>query len=159
MKGTVLFAAGVLVGTLLTQTGKAQDVRPRGLNHVGIAVKNVNEAAAFYKRTLGLREAYALQRPDGSPLLTYLQLSRDTFLEIVPATADTPPGITHFAVEFGDLSAAVSQLRQQGITVANPGLTPGKALFTRMKDPDGVSIEVMEFGPESMQRKAMDAWK
>jgi hypothetical protein len=28
-----------------------------------------------------------------------------------------------------------------------------------MRDPVGVSIEVMEFGPESQQRKAMDAWK
>jgi hypothetical protein len=27
-----------------------------------------------------------------------------------------------------------------------------------MNDLDGASIEVMEFTPESMQRKAMDAW-
>jgi catechol 2,3-dioxygenase-like lactoylglutathione lyase family enzyme len=159
MRGAVLFVAGVLVGGLLTQSGAAQDVRPRGLNHVGIAVKNVNETVAFYKKTLGFKEAYALQRPDGSPLLTYLQISRDTFLEVLPAGAGQPAGITHFAIEFGDLQAAADHLRQQGVTAANPGLTPGKALFTRMTDPDGVSIEVMEFGPESQQRKAMDAWK
>jgi hypothetical protein len=50
-------------------------------------------------------------------------------------------------------------MRQQGATVADPGLTPGKALFTRLRDLDDVSIEAMEFGPESMQRKAMDAWR
>jgi hypothetical protein len=27
-----------------------------------------------------------------------------------------------------------------------------------MADLGGVQIELMEFGPESMQRKAMDAW-
>jgi hypothetical protein len=28
-----------------------------------------------------------------------------------------------------------------------------------MKDLGGVEIELMEFGPESMQRKAIDSWK
>jgi hypothetical protein len=28
-----------------------------------------------------------------------------------------------------------------------------------MTDLDGAQVEVMEFGPESSQRKAMDAWK
>jgi len=88
---------------------------------VGIAVKNYDDTIAFYKSALGLQEAYALKTPDGGPLLTYLQVSRDTF--------------------------------------PDPGLTPGKALISRIRDLDGVSIEVMEFGPESMQKKAMDAWR
>lgn len=160
MRSAMLVALGICVGALLTQAGTAQDSAPRGLNHVGIAVKNVDEAVAFYKKTLGFRDAYSLKRPDGSPLLTYLQISRDTFLEVLPATADQPAGsITHFAVEFGDLRSAIARLRQNGVTAADPGLTPGKALFTRMRDLDGASIEVMEFGPESMQRKAMEAWK
>jgi hypothetical protein len=50
-------------------------------------------------------------------------------------------------------------MRQQGATMADPGLTPGRALFTRLRDLDGVQIEAMEFGPESQQRKAMDAYK
>ena len=100
MKSALLVALGMCVGALMTQTGTAQDNAPRGLNHVGIAVKSVDEAVAFYRKTLGVREAYSLKRPDGSPLLTYLQISRDTFLEVLPPTADQPAGsITHFAVE------------------------------------------------------------
>ena len=38
-------------------------------------------------------------------------------------------------------------------------LLPGKALFSRIRDLDGVLIEVMEFGLESMQKKAMDGWR
>ena len=98
-----------------------------------------------------------MKTPDGGPLLTYLQVSRDTFLEVQPATATLPPGLTHFAIEYGDLRSAVAQMRQHNVAAADPGLTPGKALFSRIRDLDGVSIEVMEFGPESMQRKAMDA--
>lgn len=159
MRGAALFVAGIVVGGMLTQTGLAQDSRPRALSHVGIAVKDFNATIDYYTKTLGLREAYALKQPDGSPLLTYLHISRDTFLEVQPATASVPPGLTHFAVEYGDLKSAVARMRLQGATVADPGLTPGKALFSRLRDLDGVSIEIMEFGPESQQRRAMDAWK
>jgi len=159
MKSRALFAAGILVGVLATHTVTAQDSAPRALSHVGIAVKDFDAAMAYYTKTIGLREAYSLKQPDGRPLLTYLHVSRDTFLELQPATAALPPGLTHFAVEFGDLKSAVTRMRQQGATMADPGLTPGRALFTRLRDLDGVQIEAMEFGPESQQRKAMDAYK
>ena len=159
MKSLALFAAGILVGVLATHTVTAQDSAPRALSHVGIAVKDFDAAMAYYTKTIGLREAYSLKQPDGRPLLTYLHVSRDTFLELQPATAALPPGLTHFAVEFGDLKSAVTRMRQQGATMADPGLTPGRALFTRLRDLDGMQIEAMEFGPESQQRKAMDAYK
>ena len=159
MKGLGLFAAGVIVGALVTHKVAAQDTAPRALSHVGIAVKDFDAALAYYTKTVGLREAYSLKQPDGRPLLTYLHISRDTFLELQPATATLPAGLTHFAVEFGDLKGAVARMRQQGGTMADPGLTPGKALFTRLRDLDGVQIEAMEFGPESQQRQAMNAWK
>ena len=159
MKSLALFAAGILVGVLATHTVTAQDSAPRALSHVGIAVKDFDAAMAYYTKTIGLREAYSLKQPDGRPLLTYLHVSRDTFLELQPATAALPPGMTHFAVEFGDLKSAVTRMRQQGAMMADPGLTPGRALFTRLRDLDGVQIEAMEFGPESQQRKAMDAYK
>ena len=158
-RSAALFVAGVAVGAAMTQGGIAQDSRPRALSHVGIAVKDFDATLAYYTKTLGFREAYSLKQADGSPLLTYLHISRDTFLEVQPATATLPPGLTHFAVEYGDLNAAVARMRQSGTTLADPALTPGRALFSRLRDPDGVSIEIMEFGPESQQRRAMNAWK
>jgi len=159
MRGAALFVAGVVFGAALVQSGVAQDAGVRGLNHIGISVRNYDDALAFYTRTMGFREAYTIRRPDGAPQLTYLQLNRDTFVELIPAGPNQPTGITHFGIEVGDLSATVAQFRQRGAIVGEPGLTPAKALFTRMTDPDGVQIEVMEFGSESLQRKAMDAWK
>jgi hypothetical protein len=38
-------------------------------------------------------------------------------------------------------------------------LTPAKALSTRITAPGGVPVEVMEFGPDSLQWKAMNEWK
>ena len=159
MKSIVLFAAGMLVGGLLTQSGAAQDRGLQGLNHVGMVVADYPKAMDFYTKTMGFKEAYTMRRPDGSPILTYLQLSRNTFVELIPAGPGQQPGITHFGVEFGNLEAAVAGLRQRGATVGDPGLTPARATFARMNDVGGVQIELMEFGPESMQRKAIDSWK
>jgi catechol 2,3-dioxygenase-like lactoylglutathione lyase family enzyme len=159
MKGAALFVAGVIVGGLLTQAGVAQDREVRGLNHVGLVVADYPKAMEFYTKTMGFHEAYTMRRPDGSPLLTYLQLNRTTFVELIPASPGQAPGLTHFGVEYGELDAAVAGLRQRGATVGDVGLTPAQAKFVRVNDLGGVQLELMEFGPASMQRKAMEAWK
>ena len=158
MKSTAFFALGLVVGALLLGPGWAQNSQKHVLNHVGIRVEDYDKAMAFYTGALGFREAYTVKKPDGSPLLTYLQLNRDTFVELIPAGPGETPGITHFGVEVGNLEAAVTRLRQHGVEVADPALTPAKALYTRIEDRDGAEIEIMEFGPEALQRKAMDAW-
>ena len=105
------------------------------------------------------REAYTIRNPDGSVRLTYLQLGRTTFVELIPAGTGQPTGITHFGIEVGDIDATVADLRGHGIAAADASLTPARAEFTRIADRDGVQIEVMELGPESLQRKAIDGWK
>lgn len=159
MRSTGTLLVGLCAGAVLTGVVMAQDAGRHALNHVGVVVEDYQASLDFYTRTMGLREAYTVRRPDGSPVLTYLQLNRETFVELIPAAPGQRTGITHFGVEVDDIDAAVSRMRQAGATVGDPGLTPAQARFSRMSDPDGVQIEVMEFGPESLQRKAMEAWK
>jgi len=159
MKNVGLFLAGVLVGALLLMPSAAQNARVHGLNHVGMVVPDYEQALAYYTGKLGFREAYTIRRPDGSVQLTYLQLNRNTFIELIPAGPSQPPGITHFGIEVEDLDAEVAALRAAGLTVADPGLTPSKARFVRINDPLGAQIEIMQFGPDSLQRKAIDRWK
>jgi catechol 2,3-dioxygenase-like lactoylglutathione lyase family enzyme len=157
------FIAGIIVGAILLQPGSAQDssIEPRpdrALNHIGIVVDDYDAAYAFYTRTLGLKEAYTVER-DVGPLLTYLQLDRETFVELIPARGDQTTGVTHFGMEVADIDAFVQRLRSQGVEVADPGVTPANARFVRIRDTDNVEIEVMEFGPEASQYKAMQAWR
>jgi methylmalonyl-CoA/ethylmalonyl-CoA epimerase len=159
MKGAVLFAAGIVVGAVLVRSGVAQTSPVRGLNHVGIVVADYDAALEFYTKTLGFPEAYTIRNPDGSVRLTYLQLSRSTVVELIPAGAGQPTGITHFGIEVDDIDATVAELRRRGTAAADASLTPANAEFTRIQDRDGVQIEVMELGPQSLQRKAIDAWK
>ena len=159
MKNIGLFLAGVLVGMPLLMPSAAQNARVHGLNHVGMVVPDYEQALAYYTGKLGFREAYTIRRPDGSVQLTYLQLNRNTFVELIPAGPSQSPGMTHFGIEVEDLDAEVAALRAAGLTVADPGVTPSKARFVRINDPLGVQIEIMQFGSDSLQRKAIDGWK
>jgi hypothetical protein len=85
MKSLLFFVAGVVTGAMLLQTGTAQnnDLEPRparALNHIGIVVEDYEAAFDFYTSMLGLKEAYTVER-DGGPLLSYLQLDRETFAD------------------------------------------------------------------------------
>lgn len=162
MKSLLFFIAGVVVGAMLLQTGTAQDnvVEPRparALNHIGIVVADYEAAYAFYTESLGLKEAYTVER-NGGPLLTYLQLNRETFVELIPARGNQEMGVTHFGMEVADIDAFVERLRAGGIEVADPGVTLANARFVRIRDADNVEIEAMEYGPEASQYKAMQAW-
>ena len=159
MRASVSFLGGLVVGAVLVQTSVAQDRARRGLNHIGIGTKNYDAALAFYRDTLGAKEAFTIRNPDGTVRITYLQVSRDTFIELLPVAADQPAGILHVGIETEDLAASVANLRARGITVPESTVGVSKAQVARITDVDGVNIEVMQMGPDSMQRQAIEAWR
>ena len=129
------------------------------LNHVGIYAKDYDESMRFYTQTVGLREAFTIKDKDGKPTLTYLQINRDTFLEVAPASAERPAGLSHIGIWPLDLNATVASLRQHGATVGDPRTGATKTSITNVTDPNGVRLELLDFLPDSLPRKAMDAWK
>ena len=159
MKSSMMFLGGIVVGALLVQVGVAQDRARRGLNHVGIATHDYAAALAFYTDTLGAKEAFTVRNDDGSVRITYLQLSRDTFVELLPVAADQPTGIMHVGIETEDVAASLANLRAHGLTVDDATVGISKSRVARVRDPSGVQIEVMQMGPDSLQRQAIDAWK
>ena len=159
MKSWVVFLGGMIVGALLLRVGVAQDASRRGVNHVGISTQNYDAALAFYRDTLGAKEAFTIRNDDGTVRITYLQLSRDTFVELLPVAAGQPTGIAHLGIETGDVAASVANLRAKGIAVDDPTVGISKSRVARVRDPDGVQIEIMQMGPDSLQRQAIDAWK
>jgi catechol 2,3-dioxygenase-like lactoylglutathione lyase family enzyme len=159
--GFSLFAAGVIAGMFLMQPGLAQENQNPGirLNHVGIYTKDYDESMRFYTKTMGFREAFTIKDKDGKPTLTYLQISKDTFLELAPATAQRPAGLSHIGFWPENLNAAVSALRQRGIKIDDPRTGSTKTSITNVTDPDGVRLEMVDFLPGSLPRQAIDNWK
>jgi catechol 2,3-dioxygenase-like lactoylglutathione lyase family enzyme len=160
MRGLALFVAGVLVG-LTAQIIVAQDRAVVGLNHVGISVPSIGEAAAFYTETMGFREAFRNTNDQGQPTAIYLQISRDTFLELQQATAERPAGLNHFGLHVNNIADAVALFRQRGATASDPRGPSAfsGAILANVTDPNGLRIELAELGPDSLQRKAMESWK
>lgn len=160
LRGAALFIAGAITGGLLMNAGFAQSEPGMKLNHIGIAVKNFDEAVNYYTKTMGFRPAFALKNADGSPALTYLQISKDTFLEIQPAGTTQTVGITHFGLEFGDVRHYVTGLQRMGVMVKDAAASARTgATLTNATDREGIRAELVENGPESLQRKAINAWK
>ena len=156
-----LFAAGAGVGVFLTQPSRAQTTQVSGLrlNHVGIYVKDFDESMRFYTQTMGFREAFTIKNPEGKPVLAYLQITQDTFLELAPATAERPVGLSHIGLWPENLNAIVAALRQRGVQVNDPRTGSTKTSITNVTDPDGVRLELVDFLPDSLPRKAMEEWK
>src|SRR4029077_12980326 len=116
-----LFAAGIIVGAFLMQPGSAQQSAQQKqstglrLSHVGIYTKDYDESMRFYTQTIGLKEAFTIKDAAGKPTLSYLQIAKDTFLEIAPATGDRAVGLSHVGIWPENLAATVALLRQRGV--------------------------------------------
>src|SRR5258708_3020267 len=162
MRGLLLFAAGLVVG-LVVQTAIAQSQSPNhgivGLNHVGISVPNLDEAVAYYTKTLGFPEAFRNLDDKGKPTLVYVQISKGTFLELLPAPAARPPGLNHFGVVVDKVTDATAMFKQRGANIAEIRLSGTKAILNNVTTPTGVRMELLELPPESSHRQAMDRWK
>ncbi len=170
LRGVTLFVAGIVVGTVLMQPrpSRAQENRSAQekrtglrLNHVGIAVNDYDASLNFYTKVMGYKIAFKFPpSPDGKPTTTYFQINKDTFLEMAPASAQVPAGVTHMGIETSDIKSTIAQLRAAGGTVEDMRVSgPTKALLSNIRDPNGIRMELIELTPDSLHKKAEDSWK
>jgi catechol 2,3-dioxygenase-like lactoylglutathione lyase family enzyme len=161
MRGFMLFVGGIVTGIFIMQPGAAPQGKVTGLrlNHVGMNVKDFDESMNFYTKTMGFREAFSFKDKEGKPILLYLQINRDTFLELAPASADHPVGFSHVGIWADDLKTTVAALRQRGVKLDDPRTGFTNAPLTNVTDPNGLRLELLEYPPASLQRKAIDGWR
>lgn len=114
-----------------------------GFHHAGVLVTDVERAAAFYEKVLGLEN---LERPDfGFPGRWYdlgngLQLHLMSTENLPAHMTDNPKFDRHIALMVPDLEQTATQLTELGVAFARGSGRGGAAqLFAR--DPDGNMIE------------------
>jgi methylmalonyl-CoA/ethylmalonyl-CoA epimerase len=132
------------------------------IDHVGIAVADLDAAIAWYHDTLGMvlvheevnedqgiREAMIAVQ-DGEPGTAQIQLMApiDESSTIAKFLDKRGPGIQQLAVRVSDLDAMVDQLREQGVRLVydapRRGTANSRINFIHPKDGGGVLIELVE---------------
>ena len=160
MRGAMLFAAGLFAG-LAAHVAIAQSANGGVvmMNHVGINVPNIAEAVTYYTQKMGYREAFRVNDDKGQPRLVYMQISKNTFLELNPANAQRPAGFTHYGLHVENAAEAVARFRKSGVTVSDTNPSDTKAILANITDPYMGRIELAELTPDSMHYKAIQSWK
>jgi predicted enzyme related to lactoylglutathione lyase len=163
MRSAVLFLSGLIVGAGLVASLAAQGTFNTGmrLNHVGISVPNFQETVNFYEKVMGFRVSHRFApNADGRPGTAFIQISRDTFIEIAPGMPDAKPAITHIGIGADNIATTVARLKQNGGTATEPRRSENSgSILANITDPAGIRTELNEQPPDSMMSKAIASWK
>lgn len=127
------------------------------LNHVAIAVKDLNAATALYRDTLGANVSEAVDQPDHGVRVVFVTLPNTKIEFLEPLGADSPiakflernpdGGMHHVCYEVDDILVARDRLKASGARVLGSGEPKigahGKpVLFLHPKDFQGTLVEL-----------------
>lgn len=127
------------------------------LNHVAIAVKDIQSAAKTYRDTLGAQVSEAVPQPDHGVTTIFINLPNTKIELLEPLGAGSPiakflernpdGGIHHICYEVADIKQASEQMKAQGARVLGNGEPKigahGKpVLFLHPKDFFGTLVEL-----------------
>jgi lactoylglutathione lyase len=159
MRNAIIFVLGLALGVAVaTKSQGSKMAGMNGVNHIGLSLDNFDESVAFYEQKMGFREVDRIHNDKGETVLVFVQVSRDTFLELAPSNANRPAGLTHFGINVDSASAAASALKERGITVGDPRSVGTQWTIANVTAPSA-RIELSELGPESSLAKASASWK
>lgn len=129
------------------------------LNHVAIAVPDVQAAARIYRDVLGAQVSQAVPQPEHGVTTVFVELP-NTKLELIEPLGDDSPianffrknaagGIHHICFEVEDIDQACRALEEQGVRIIGDGKPKAGAhgnpvVFLHPKDLCGTLIELEE---------------
>jgi methylmalonyl-CoA/ethylmalonyl-CoA epimerase len=131
-----------------------------GVDHVGIAVADLDAAISWYADTLGLVATHEETNEEQGVREAMLSAPGDTGAAVqllAPLRADSPigkfldrngPGIQQMAYRVSDIEAACAALREKGVRLLydepRRGTADSRINFLHPKDAGGVLVELVE---------------
>jgi methylmalonyl-CoA/ethylmalonyl-CoA epimerase len=127
------------------------------IDHIGIAVGDLDESLAFFKDALGLE----LDAPEDVPsqrVRAHFLQAGDAAIELVEPTSDDSPiarfiskrgaGIHHLALRVDDIVAALAELKAKGVRLIDetprPGAHDSLVAFIHPSSAHGVLVELKQ---------------
>ncbi len=109
-------------------------MKPTHIEHIGIAVKSLEESIPYYEKILGLT-CYAVEEVVDQKVKTAFFKVGQTKLELLEPTADDSPiakfiekkgpGIHHIAYAMEDVDKALSEAEENGMRMIDKTSRPG----------------------------------
>jgi len=129
-----------------------------GVDHVGVAVKNLDEAISLYRDVLGFKLDGVHVLTERKVKVAFLSTGGETRIELLePLGGDSPvakfldsrgEGIQHVAVRVKDIEAVLAELKQKGVMLVDDkprmGAEGAKVAFVHPKSTKGVLLELVE---------------
>ncbi|HKE55322.1 MAG TPA: VOC family protein [Pyrinomonadaceae bacterium] len=131
--------------------------RPRilGLAHVALFVSDLPKARAFYEDFLGYQESYVLKRDDGSDRIVFIKINDQQFIELFAENPGRDGQLNHVSVLTDSAERMRDYLASRGIKVPAK-VAKGKIgnLKFNISDPDGHTVEIVQYEPHSWTTRA-----
>jgi methylmalonyl-CoA/ethylmalonyl-CoA epimerase len=129
-----------------------------GMDHVGVAVKNLEDAIKTYVETLGFRLEGTHVLTERKVKVAFLTMGGQTQVELLePLGPDSTvakflenrgEGIHHFAVEVEDIKAKLAELKEKGVALIDElpkkGAEGKLIAFVHPKSTVGVLMELVQ---------------
>jgi len=129
----------------------------KGIDHVGIAVKSIDEAKKFWVDTLGMKLSRIEEVPDQKVRVAILEAGGTTIELLEPTSPDSPiqrfiekrgEGLHHLTLQTDNLAERLKKLKTDGVNLIDekPRIGAGgtKIAFLHPKSAYGVLVELCE---------------
>jgi methylmalonyl-CoA/ethylmalonyl-CoA epimerase len=130
------------------------------IDHIGIAVSDLNDSLAFFRDAIGLELEPAEEVPSQRVRAHFLPAG-DASVELVEPTADDSPiakyiakrgpGLHHLCLRVEDLAAALAEMKGRGVRLIDEAPRPGAhhslVAFIHPSSTHGVLIELKQVLP------------
>jgi catechol 2,3-dioxygenase-like lactoylglutathione lyase family enzyme len=135
----------------------------RKLAHVNFVTDDLEQIVDFYVNRLGLEVKFTLNNNQGKPFGYYFACGDTTFLEFFDqalaaevwggrvAELHIGTRYRHFCLEVTGLEEFCETLKSKGVKVSEISMGMDHSRQAWIADPDGNAIELMEYGPASLQ--------
>jgi methylmalonyl-CoA/ethylmalonyl-CoA epimerase len=132
-------------------------MKVKHIDHIGIAVKSIDQAGRFYTEALGLKIHDVETVADQKVRVAFLPIT-DSEVELLESTQEDGPvakfiaakgeGIQHLAFRVENIEEALAELKAKGVRLIDekPRLGAGgaKIAFIHPKETNGVLVEICQ---------------
>jgi methylmalonyl-CoA/ethylmalonyl-CoA epimerase len=127
------------------------------INHIAIAVDNLEDAAQFYQNVLGLTLSGVEIVEAQKTRVGFFEIGESNIELVQPSAPDSPltkfletkgPGIHHICLEVDDIEKEIKAYLEKGAKMVDqtprPGAHNSRVAFIHPKSANGVLVELVE---------------